>query len=270
MKKIVFGGLGLLFLLFSTQGISQNKSSADVKKVSEQSNAANLKTMTWTSSSDAAKQLAFSGAEHFLNVETEQAYADFEAALKLDPDFTVALVFMTRLTTGATQKSYAARAIKSAANKTEGEKLFASLTDENNTGDKAREIIEKLHSMFPDGGMLATLYVMSRSNIDEQYKSAQELLKQFPQAGMFYNIIGYYYMQKRDYPNAKKSFEKYIELYPEGANPYDSMGEYYLTVGDNENAEKYYGLALEKYPLLPSSVQAMEKIKTAKDKTKVK
>jgi len=65
-----------------------------------------------------------------MNAEFAQAYNDFSAAVKLDPDFTVALAFLTNLTTGETQKMYAKKTLASAGNKTDGEKLFTvDLTD---------------------------------------------------------------------------------------------------------------------------------------------
>src|SRR6266571_4624023 len=113
MKQITVGLMSMVVLLFLTvQCISQNKK------------------MTWTTKSKAANELALSGADHMMNNELEQAYSDFSAALKLDPVFTVALVFMNNLTRGETKKVFAQRALKSASNKTEGEKLFASLVDE--------------------------------------------------------------------------------------------------------------------------------------------
>lgn len=276
MKKIILSSCVLLFLFSSTMVLSQTTTTTDVKESKKALSTTSptkttKKQMNWTSTSDAAKDIAVNGAVHIINAEMELGYPDLEAALKLDPNFTVALVFMANLSNGATRKMYADRALKSAANKTEGEKLFASLADENNKGDKSRDIITKLHDMFPDGGIIWHLYVMSRANLDERFKAAQEYVAKFPEAGNAYNMLAYCYMEKKDYPNAKKNFEKYIELYPEGPNPYDSMGEYYLAVGDNVNSEKYYNLALEKYPFFPSSVQALEKIKAAKtagEKTK--
>ena len=106
MRKFTGGILCMLILLFLFSAISQK--------------------MTWTTKSEAAKELAMKGANHYMNAEFERAYADFSAALKLDSDFTVALVFMSNLTTGETRKAYAQKALKSAENKTEGEKLFAS------------------------------------------------------------------------------------------------------------------------------------------------
>ena len=238
---------------------------AQVKQVAAKETG--KKTMTWTTGSDAAKELANNGIHHFMNIEMEQAYRDLSDALKLDPDFTVALVFMTNLTKGESKKAFAERAIKSAGNKTEGEKLFASLADPNNKAEANRETWKKLHEMFPDGAMISSYYVVTRATPEERLAAAQEYIKKFPEVPSMYNTIAYYYMlDKKDNETAKKYFEKYIELYPDGANPYDSMAEFYLTNGDVENAEKYYTKALEKYPFFNSSLNALQKI--ADDKKK--
>ena len=77
--------------------------------------------MTWTTKSDAAKERAMTGAAHMMNAEFEQAYQDFSEAVKLDPDFTVALAFMANLSTCQTRKDYTQKALNSASDKTEGE-----------------------------------------------------------------------------------------------------------------------------------------------------
>jgi len=255
MRKIIVGILGLLAMsFFSVPSFSQMKSAG--------------KTMTWTTSSEAAKTLASTGAEHLMNAEFELAYEDLTAAVKLDPNFTVALTFLTNLTTGASQKSYAQRAQSSASNKTEGEKLFASLTNEKNTQEQRREIWSKLHTMFPDGGMIGHFYVLTRATPDEQFAAAQEYMKKFPDSGPMYNTLAYYYLtSKKDNAKAKECFEKYIALYPDGYNPYDSMGEYYLLTGDMENSKKYYSMSLEKYPFNRSSLNALQKMADDKKKS---
>ncbi len=261
MKKRIVTILSVIVLfLFATTGFAQKNKAAskkDDKKL----------TMTWTTKSQAAKDLAGKGAKHLMNIEMEQAYSDLSEALKLDPDFTVALVFMSNINTGETRKAYASRAIKSAATKTEGEKLFVSLLDEKNTPEMRRDIWAKLHTMFPDGSMIANYYVVTRATPEERFKAAEDYIKQFPEEASMYNTMAYYYMQqKKDTAMAKQYFQKYISLHPDGANSYDSMAEFYLTTGDNENAEKYYKLALEKYPFLNSSVNALQKINDAKPK----
>jgi Tfp pilus assembly protein PilF len=225
------------------------------------------KTMTWTSKSAKAKELASKAADHYMNAEFEAAHAGFAKALELDPDFTIALAYMANLTKGEVKKAYVQKTLKSAANKTEGEKLFASLVEPELDAAKRRDIIAQLRLLYPDGGMINTMYVNTRETPEERFEAAQEFLKRFPDKAWIHNSIAYMYLlDKKDNDMAKKHFEKYIEMYPQGYNPYDSMGEYYLTIGDNVNAEKYYTLALEKSPFCHSSLAAMEKINEAKKK----
>lgn len=258
MRKIIVSILCMLFLsAVSLPSFAQKK--------------AKLKTMTWTTKSPAAKELASSGANHLMNAETALAYQDLMAAVKLDPNFTVALTLLSNVTAGATQKMYAQRAIKSSANKTAGEKLFASMADAKMDLEKRREVWTKLHKMFPDGGMIGDFYVQSRATPEERFAAAQDYMKKFPKSANMYNTIAYYYLNdKKDNAMAKQYFEKYIALYPEGYNPYDSMGEFYLLTGDMENSKKYYAMSLEKYPFNITSVNALQKMADDEKKNEVK
>jgi Tfp pilus assembly protein PilF len=246
MRKFNGSILCMLILLLTVQGISQK--------------------MTWTTKSETAKKLALKGADHFMNAEFERAYDDFSDALELDPDFTVPLVFMANLTRGTAKEAYVQKALKSAESKTAGEKLFASTLSEKDT-TASRNLWAKLHTMFPDGQMLGTIYVQTRPTADERFAAAQEYIKKFPDQPAMYNTIAYYYMlDKKDNAMAKQNLEKYIALYPDGSNPYDSMGEYYLNTGDMANSEKYYKMSLEKYPFTTTSLNALQKIADGKKK----
>ncbi len=252
MKQHFVKLLGIIvFFLFTAQGIAQKK------------------TMTWTTKSDQAKELAGKGAFHMMNIEFAQAYDKFLQALELDPDFTVVLTLMTNLTSGNTRKSYSERAMASATGKTAGEQLFVTLAKPDNTNADNQKIWADLYAMFPDGSFIGFLYVITRAAPEEQFTAAQEYLAKFPDQPSIHNILGYGYMQvKKDNASAKEHFEKYVQLYPDGCNPYDSYGEYYFNTGDMENAEKYYRMALEKYPFNSSSIDKLKEIKAAKDKTK--
>lgn len=252
MKQAIQKWAAILFLiLFISQGVAQKK------------------TMTWTTSSPEAKEIASKGAGYMMNIEFAQAYTQFEKALELDKDFTIVLTMMSLLTNGETKKSYSARALASAKNKTAGEQLFAKLaTPENKQADN-QKIWAELHEMFPDGSFLHFYYVLSRPTPAEQFTAAQEYEKKYPESAPIKNILAYLYLQeKKDNATAKKYFEKYVELYPTGCNPYDSFGEYYFITGDMDNAEKYYRLALEKYPFNTSSIEKLNEIKIAKSKAK--
>lgn len=255
-KMICLAGI-VLALLTVQPGFAQNK---DVKQVANKQTS-QLKTMAWTTSSTAAKKLTAEGSDYLMNVEYPQAYEKFAEALQLDPNFTVALVFMTDLSVGNIKKEYAKRALKSAENKTDGEKLFASLAKEDGTTESRRQVWEKLHTMFPDGGMIGYFYVATRATPEERMQAAQDYITKFPDNACMYNTIAYYYMlDKKDMAKAKENFDKYMKLYPDSYNAYDSMGEYYLTLGDKENARKYYTMSLERYPFAKSSVDAMQKM----------
>ena len=252
MKQALPTWASLLFLLlFLNQSIAQKK------------------TMTWTTSSKEAKEIANKGAAYMMNIEFAQAYQQFEKALELDPDFTVVLALMANLSNGEAKKKYAERAFASAKNKTAGEQLFVKLvTPENKQADN-QKIWADLYAMFPDGSFIGFFYTLSRPTPAEQFTAAEEYLKKFPDAAPIHNILGYLYLQeKKDNATAKKHFEKYIELYPTGCNPYDSFGEFYFITGDMDNAEKYYQLALEKYPFNTSSIEKLKEIKMAKSKAK--
>jgi Tfp pilus assembly protein PilF len=263
MKQKIFLALAIIYV--SALSLSAN---AQGKNVNLKESA---KTMTWTTKSAAAKEHAMKGMNYLMNIEMPQAYDHFSSALKLDPDFTAALVILSNLSYGETRKMYAAKALKSAGNKTPGEKQFASLVDEKGTAETRRETWSKLHDMFPDDKMVGTYYVFTRATADERFAAAQDFIKRFPEEASMYNIMGYYYLNdKKDNAEAKRNFEKYIELYPKGYNPFDSMAEFYLTTGDTSNAEKYYTMALEKYPFSNSSINALDKIESAKPKKDMK
>lgn len=244
MKRIISGSALLISISLFTISASSQK-------------------MTWTSNSKEAREQAQAGVQHLLNVEMPQAYEAFSNAVKSDPNFTPALVLLANMSVGATRKAFSERALKSAENKTEGEKLFASLVEAKDRAGAA-EILTKLHQMFPDGPLLASYYAQTRATDEERFQASEDNLKKFPNVAGFYNTMAYMYMQvKKDNTKAKEYFDKYLAMYPDGYNPYDSMGEYYLNVGDTTNSKKYYMLSLEKYPFANSSLDALQKINGA-------
>jgi tetratricopeptide (TPR) repeat protein len=257
MKKLMLSILGIWTLaFFSPLAIAQ-------KQVSMPQGS-----MNWTTKSKEAKKFYATGLYHIINVEREQAYQDFKAAVTADPEFTLALSFLANLSAGETRKAFAKRAQASATNKSEGDVLFASLTDEKATAETRQQTWAKLHTLYPNDIAIGHFYVVSRATPEERLAAATEYNKKYPEEAAMYNMLGYYNMlDKKDNAKAKEYFEKYIQLYPDGANPYDSMGEFYLTIGDTASAEKYYTMALERFPFMVSSVQAIEKITAEKKKT---
>ena len=227
------------------------------------------KTMKLSTKSGKARELASKGLTHMMNLEGPQAYEYVKQAVELDPDFTFAQVLMANLSSGSVKKQFSANALKSSANKSEGEKMLVTLLDTGMSEDSRRDVWARLYTMFPDDKMVGIYYVFTRATPAEQLTITEQLVKKFPNEAALYNIMGYLYLQeKKDTTTAKTYFEKYITMYPEGSNPYDSMGEFYLLTGDMDNSEKYYKLALEKYPFNSSSRDKLKEINAAKEKAK--
>ncbi len=265
MKKFIL--LPASLILFSFGGFSQVvKQVSNSQVVSSGKQKPGIAT-AWSAKSEAANAHARTALHHMLNIELPQAYAEFSEALKIDPGFTMAQAFMSNLSYGAQKKKFADAALKSSEQKTEGEKLFVKLLDEENRPGEHAAIWSKLFAMYPNERMVNSYYVYTRETPEERFEAAREMLKKYPDAGWMYNILGYYYMNdKKDMENAKASFDKYIAYYPDGYNPYDSMGEFYLVTGDTANAEKYYSMALEKYPFSNSAREALDGINARKKK----
>ncbi|KAA9037296.1 hypothetical protein FW778_17885 [Ginsengibacter hankyongi] len=62
--------------------------------------------------------------------------------------------------------------------------------------------------MFPDGVMLASLYVNTRAT-PEECSAARDFMKKFPDEASAYNIMDYMSLQvKKDTAEAEQYFEK--------------------------------------------------------------
>ena len=218
----------------------------------------------WETKSDEARGLAKQGMKHLVNVELEMAYDKFQEALELDPDFTAAQVCIGVLSFGAKKAEWAAKAKQSSANKSAGEKLFASLLEAKD--DRGRhEIWKKLVAMYPKEPFVEFSLHSSDPDSVRSRNSLLAFTKKYPDRPEAYNILGYLYLNMKDQATARTYFEKYIQLYPDGYNPYDSMGEFYFLTGDMENSRKFYTMALERYPFCVSSLRKMEELKKAED-----
>lgn len=72
----------------------------------------------------------------------------------------------------------------------------------------------------------------------------QKVTELDPNFGPAYNLIGYYYMDKKQMDKAKEAFDKYMALSPNEANAYDSMGEFYMNSGNFDKSAELYDKAV--------------------------
>jgi glyoxylase-like metal-dependent hydrolase (beta-lactamase superfamily II) len=76
------------------------------------------------------------------------------------------------------------------------------------------------------------------------------------------NMLGYQLLWRDMTDAAVKVFKLNIEAYPQSANPYDSLGEAYVAIGNKKLAIESYEKALAMNPEFPSSIAALERLKS--------
>jgi len=107
--------------------------------------------------------------------------------------------------------------------------------------------------------MLSFTEILNEKGIDEAsdfYNKKIEEGEKIPEFSM--NILGYSYLNKKQYKEAKSIFKLNVKAYPESFNVYDSYGEALMLSGDKEDAITNYKKSVE---LNPNNVEGIEKLK---------
>jgi CubicO group peptidase (beta-lactamase class C family) len=100
---------------------------------------------------------------------------------------------------------------------------------------------------------------LNANGIDEAstfYNKKIEEGEKIPEAQM--NILGYGYLNKKEYKTAAGIFKLNVNAYPESYNVYDSYGEALMAAGDKDDAIANYKKSIE---LNPKNINGIEKLK---------
>jgi tetratricopeptide (TPR) repeat protein len=183
-----------------------------------------------TTSSREALAAYESGLEFVDKIRMNEAKVYFLDAIEKDPDFAMAHlnVALTADNDAEFQDHY--NKLLALKDKVTEEKIKAVL--EAFPNDKRSYLwMANIHGSNQAHG-LAIEAVSKAIDIDPEYVNG-------------YNLLGYQFMAKNDFPKAEENFKKYIELMPEEANPYDSYGDLLTKMGRFEDAIKSYKEATE-------------------------
>ena len=138
----------------------------------------------------------------------------------------------------------------------------------NNTGvtnlnEMSNKIIDILYDQpyeMPEKPLLLSFSeILKEKGIDEAanfYNKKIEEGEKIPEMQM--NLLGYNYLNKKQYREAIDVFKLNIKAYPESFNVYDSYGEALMNAGDKDEAIKNYKKSIE---LNPQNVNGIEKLK---------
>ena len=205
--------------------------------------AQNPKQIPITTKSTAALEHFNKGRDFADNLRQAEAASAFDEALKLDPDFALALLYRGNVTPGAKGLADIEQAKAKAASASTGEQMLIDAVLAGRRGELARseEIWAKLADSFGDDwrvhmGRGAQLF--GAQKYDDAIASLTKATTLEPSAaGPAYNMIGYAHLVRGQTGPAIEALQKYAALNPNEPNPQDSLGEAQMAAGQMAEAE---------------------------------
>jgi tetratricopeptide (TPR) repeat protein len=204
-----------------------------------------------TTASQAAAQRFESGMIHYENHRWNLALDDWHEAIKLDPNFAQAYVWICFTTADPAEEAHdRAKAEALLKQVRPGEQLLIRWMAgfRENHYVEAIAAMNDLLVMFPRDKRLNFLvgYWLYRQ---DQYEFSRKLtmraLAEDSNYVTCYNQLGYIYSRLDDIDKALEMTEKYVELLPGQPNPHDSYGEMLRFAARYDEALAQYRLALK-------------------------
>ena len=210
-------------------------------------------TMPITSKSSEAIEHLKKGEILQVNQRTPEAVAEFDAALKLDPDFVLAHVAHGSATPGpdGLKEIEAAASAAGALPPAERALIEGVLAQRQGEPGKARTAFTNLTTAAPGDWrghyLLGNLLVASSDNA-AAVPALRKAIELNAAAGGANNMLGYAALRQGDVDGAIKAFTDYVATLPGEPNPQDSLGEALLAAGRFSDAEAAFRKALELSP----------------------
>jgi tetratricopeptide (TPR) repeat protein len=207
-------------------------------------------TITMTSKSPEAVAHLKKGEALVVNFRNNEALAEFDQALKLDPEFALARAYHGQATPGPEGLKELESAANAASALPEGERTLIQgmLATRQGEAAKARDAYTKLTTLAPADWR--GHYLLGSQDVgDENYAAAVSGLRKAvdldPAAGGANNMLGYAALRQGDTEGAIKAFTDYARALPQEPNAQDSLGEALLAAGRFAEAEAAFRKAIE-------------------------
>jgi tetratricopeptide (TPR) repeat protein len=207
-----------------------------------------------TTASPAAAHYFESGMVRYENHRWNLALEDWNNAVKLDPNFAQAYVWICFTTADPAEEARDRAKAKAVMNEVSpGEQLLIRWMAGSHENHYVEGIaaMNDLLAMFPKDKRLNFLvgYWLYRQ---DQYEFSKKLtmraLAEDPNYATCYNQMGYIFSRLGDIDKALEFAAKYVQLLPDQPNPHDSYGEMLRFAGRYEEALQQYRLALKVDP----------------------
>jgi len=198
---------------------------------------------TVTTSSAEAYREYLAGQDESHRMYISEARRHFEAALRYDPNFVMAMTSMAAVlqpSDPAAAKTWLARANLGRSRVGRRERLVLDLMRAwvGNRVDEATRLAIVLKDDYHDErgySFLGSLAGM-RGQTEDANAIFREWLAVDPNSAIAYNLLGYNAAYRGDYAEAVSNLKKYAFLAPDQANPFDSLGEVEAANGRYEDA----------------------------------
>ena len=187
------------------------------------------------------------------NLRSPEAAQEFDQALKLDPDFALALAYRGTVTPGPEGAKEMEEAGAKAASVSKPEQLFigALVADRHNDFAKADDLWKQAADTVPTDWrvhMGRGLHYYTEEKYAEAIDAFNKATSINPDAGPAYNMIGYAHLFQGEAGPAVDALKKYASLAPNEPNPQDSLGEALMADGKFADAEAAFRKAISLSP----------------------
>ena len=230
-------------------------------------------TKDYTTSSDEAYNLLLEGKDLRSKLYVTEANRDFEEAIKLDSNFSIAWVELSQgmMTTGDSKlaQDYLDRAMKNYSNLKEHEKLYLDIHEAyyKNNIDEGLRLANQYTEKFPkrlEGHLILGNNAWERGDIETAINEYNKIIKLDSAYAPAYNSLGYLEFGNGNFNKALEYFDVYIKLLPDQANPHDSRGEILMAVGRYDEALQEFKTAHQIEPKFSFVLYHMKDIYTYK------
>jgi tetratricopeptide (TPR) repeat protein len=210
-----------------------------------------LQKLPVTTSSRAAARYFENGMVHYENHRWNLALRDWNDAIKLDPNFAQAYVWLCFTTSDPAEEAHDRAQAKALIHQVSpGEQLLIRWM----VGVRENHYVDGIMAM---NDMLAMFAHDKRLNFlvgywlyrQDEYEISKDVtlraLADDPNYATCYNQLGYLYSRLGDFDKALEYTAKYIDFLPNEPNPHDSYGEMLRFAGRYPEALEQYRMALK-------------------------
>jgi tetratricopeptide (TPR) repeat protein len=204
-----------------------------------------------------AYRLFAQGMEAYQHVRIEDATRLLEEAVRVDPEFSSAYLYLGFLDYYSNRHADRQRRFVKASEHmdrlSERQRLLlrAEIARDAGNGAEAERLLDQLFAEFPDwhdGYAIALeLYAPITGlvyNPEKRLAILRRSVEAQPASALSRNAYGYALMEEGRFKDAIEQLDTYARMSPHEPNPYDSLGEAYLASGMPQQGVDYFSRAL--------------------------